>query len=74
MSIYESNSRPPMKTNRHELSHEQIRRLLDFVEQDENLRNLHEVVKLVSNTGIRPGELCRVRWRTSMLTGAACVS
>jgi integrase len=62
MPIIETNSPPPMKTVRQMVSREQIRLLLDFAEQDERLRNLTDVVKLVSNTGIRPGELCRVRW------------
>jgi integrase len=62
MPIKEIKPRPPMKTIRRTVSHEEIRLLLDFAEQDGGLSNLTDVVKLISNTGIRPGELCRVRW------------
>ena len=62
MPIKEINARLPMKTIRRMISHEEIRLLLDFAEQDGGLRNLTDVVKLISNAGIRSGELCRVRW------------
>jgi len=55
MPIKEINARLPMKTIRRMISHEEIRLLLDFAEQDGGLRNLTDVVKLISNTGIRSG-------------------
>jgi integrase len=47
---------------RYTLSRNQLHRLLDHLEKDQSMRDLREVVTIISNTGIRTGELCQLRW------------
>jgi len=47
---------------RYTLSSNQLRRLLDHLEKDQSMRDLREVVTIISNTGMRTGELCQLRW------------
>jgi integrase len=62
MSLQQSTSTWSMKTARHTFSSDQLRTLCNCVKKDEHLRNLHEVITLMSNTGIRAGELRDLRW------------
>jgi hypothetical protein len=54
--------RPPMKIAPCTLSHDQLSRIMDLLEKDQSMRDLHEVVTILSSTGIREGELRRLRW------------
>jgi integrase len=47
---------------REALSEEQLRRLLAFSQDDPSMRDLHDVVILITNTGLRLGELRELRW------------
>jgi integrase len=53
---------PPKKIAPWTLSHDQLSRILDLSEVDQSMRDLHEVVTILSNTGIRAGELRQLRW------------
>ena len=44
------------------LTPDQLRSILVLSAQDRCLRDLHDVATIISNTGLRPGELCRLRW------------
>src|SRR5258708_4202117 len=54
--------RPSMKIAPCTLSHDQLSRIMDLSEKDQSMRDLHEVVTILSSTGIREGELRRLRW------------
>ncbi|MBB5343808.1 tyrosine-type recombinase/integrase [Tunturibacter empetritectus] len=47
---------------RYALSNDQLRHIFDLLEKDESMRDLREVAAIISNTGIRTGELCQLRW------------
>jgi integrase len=54
-----------MTTNsgkRYALSNDQLRQILDLLEKDKGMRDLREVVTIISNTGMRTGKLCQLRW------------
>ena len=44
------------------LSHDELHRILDLLEEDHSMPDLREVVTIILNTGIRAGELCQLRW------------
>lgn len=44
------------------LSLEELRLLLEILARDPDLRDLYDLVSIISNTGIRPGELRELRW------------
>jgi integrase len=67
MTIQQATRRPSLKSDR--LSKGQLRRLLDLSIADPTLRDLHDVVMIVSNTGIRPGELRDLLWTDVDLQG-----
>jgi integrase len=60
MTIQQAARRPSLKSVR--LSQGQLRRILDLSTADPILRDLHDVVVIISNTGIRAGELRELRW------------
>lgn len=67
MTIQQGTRRPSSKSVR--LSQRQLRRILDISTADPTLRDLHDVVMIVSNTGIRPGELRDLLWADVDLQG-----
>jgi integrase len=44
------------------LDNTQLNRLLRFSEGNPEMQDLHDVLVIVSSTGIRVGELCQLRW------------
>jgi len=56
-------TRGATKSGRRVLTPTQLHRLLEFCANDQSLRDLHDVVAIISNTGLRPGELARLRWQ-----------
>jgi integrase len=60
MTIQQVTSRPSLKSVR--LSQSQLRRILDLSAEDPTLRDLHDVTAIISNTGIRAGELRELLW------------
>ena len=54
----------PLSTNatRSHLSSDQFRRILSIVENQPRLRDLSDIVSVITYTGIRSGELTKLRW------------
>ena len=51
-----------MSICQHTLSTEQLRQLLSISRENPKLQDLYDVITIVSNTGIRNGELRNLRW------------
>jgi len=62
MSVQQHQHLGAMKSAPRSLSDEQLRRLISRTKEDQRLRDLHDVVTVISNTGIRAGELRALRW------------
>ena len=62
MQIQNQTLRPSSKLPQATIFQEQLQRILDRSAEGPNLRHLHDVVAIISNTGIRVGELCALRW------------
>ncbi|MCU1252244.1 MAG: hypothetical protein JWQ49_5273 [Edaphobacter sp.] len=62
MLIQQPTRRLPMKVAPRRLPPEQLHRILDLSTDDPTLRDLHDVVMTISNIGIRPRELPKLRW------------
>ncbi len=62
MSIQATTRRSSVKSDLRTLSTAQLRLLLDFTDKDQSIRDLHDVAMIISNTGLRAGELGQLRW------------
>ena len=64
MSNKVTKRRPSVPKSRpYVLTSAQLRRLLEFCAKDESLRDLHDVAAIIFYTGLRIGELARLRWQ-----------
>jgi integrase len=67
MTIRKTTRRTTLKSFR--LSQGQLRRILDLLAADPTLTDLYDLVMIVSNTGIRSGELRGLQWADVDLQG-----
>jgi integrase len=61
MQIQNHTLRPSSKLPQATIFQEQLQRILDRSAEGPNLRHLHDVVAIISNTGIRVNELCALQ-------------
>lgn len=54
--LHERHNRPAF------LNDTDLKRLITYTVTDGSLSDLHDAITIVKNTGVRPGELTRLRW------------